>query len=122
MIAEKYRLSYWAKIISDRKESGLSIKAFCENAGFHTNSYYYWQRKLREAACSQLTGMQLEPTETFLIPQGFTEVKLPEPATQPEIACPSQLSVEVYGIQITTDSTYPVNKLAALLRELVQPC
>jgi hypothetical protein len=25
MLAEKYRLSYWAKIMDERKESGLSI-------------------------------------------------------------------------------------------------
>lgn len=79
--------------MSEQEESGLSIKEFCANAGFHANSYYYWQRKLREAASNQLPKMQIEHTETFLIPQGFTEIKLSEPATQPEVACPSQLSI-----------------------------
>ena len=49
-IAEEYRLSHWAGVVRERQESGLSIKAFCEKAGFHQNIYFYWQRKLREAA------------------------------------------------------------------------
>ena len=53
-IAVEYRLSHWAGIMRERKESGLSVKAFCEKAGFHENIYYYWQRRLREAACGEL--------------------------------------------------------------------
>jgi putative transposase len=50
-IAADYRLAHWARVIHERAESGLSVKAFCESAGFRPNSYFYWQRKLREAAC-----------------------------------------------------------------------
>jgi len=53
-IAAEYRLSHWTGIVKDRQESGLSIKAYCERAGFHENIYFYWQRKLRAAACEQL--------------------------------------------------------------------
>jgi transposase-like protein len=53
-ITKEYRLRHWAGIMRERKESGLSVKAFCEDAGFHENIYYYWQRKLREAKCEQL--------------------------------------------------------------------
>ena len=40
-IATEYRLSHWAQVMRERIESGLSIKAFCENVGFHENIYYY---------------------------------------------------------------------------------
>jgi len=53
-IAAELRLSHWAEIMRERKESGLSIKAFCESRGFHTNVYFYWQRKLRAVACKEL--------------------------------------------------------------------
>ena len=59
-IAAELRLSHWAVIMRERQESGLSIKAFCESRGFHTNIYFYWQRKLRAAACGELL---LRPTE-----------------------------------------------------------
>ena len=53
-IAAELRLSHWAAIMRERQESGLSIKAFCQSRGFHTNKYVYWQRKLRTAACEAL--------------------------------------------------------------------
>jgi transposase-like protein len=53
-IAAEYRLSHWAQIIRRQKESGRSIKEFCETAGFHQNSFFYWQRKLRDAVRGEL--------------------------------------------------------------------
>jgi hypothetical protein len=40
--------------MKERAESGLTVKAYCETAGFHQNSYFYWQRKLREASCGEM--------------------------------------------------------------------
>lgn len=54
-ITAEYRLSQWAQIIQARNESGKSVKDFCEDAGVNKNAYFYWQRKLREAACKDLT-------------------------------------------------------------------
>jgi hypothetical protein len=108
-IAAEYRLTHWAGIMRDRAESGLSIKAYCENAGFHENVYYYWQRKLREAACGQMDT------------PGFAEVRLSKAERQLALPGTSQvgrLHIETCGIHITADSTYPPEKLTALLRGL----
>ena len=80
IITSEYRLSHWAQIIRERKESGLTVTAFCEKSGFHENIYYYWQRKLREAACEELSKKQNE--SRGLITQQFTEVKLYEQPVQ----------------------------------------
>jgi len=56
-IAAEYRLAHWVAIIRERNESGKSIKAYCESIGLHQNVYFYWQRKLREAACRELLPM-----------------------------------------------------------------
>ena len=53
-VAGEYRLSYWAEVVQQRIQSGLTIKAFCEQEGIHENTYFYWQRKLREAVVSQV--------------------------------------------------------------------
>jgi transposase-like protein len=50
-IAAEYRLTHWAGIVRERAESGLTVKAFCESAGLRTNTYFYWQHKLRKATC-----------------------------------------------------------------------
>ena len=121
-VAEEYRLTHWAQIMQDRQESGLSIKAYCENAGFRANIYYYWQRKLREAAC----GEALEGREpaTSMAPIAFAEVKLAEQPVLPisSAAYQSQLRIDVAGVLISADSEYPNDKLAALIRELRLPC
>jgi hypothetical protein len=120
-IAAEYRLVHWAQIMQARSESGLSIKGFCQNAGIHENTYFYWQRKLREAACNQLS-VQPEPGQTSLVRTGFTEVKLyneQKTAAHDVPLLHGNLYIEVSGVKITTDSTYPVNQLSQLLRELV---
>ena len=116
-VAAEYRLAHWAGIMNERKERGLSVKAYCVEAGIHENTYFYWQRKLREASCGDLLGT------TSLVPSGFTEVKL---AVQRALPTPegmqNQVSIEASGIRITAGSEYPDGKLAALLREVMQQC
>jgi len=116
-IAAEYRLTHWAGIMSERQESGLSVRAFCENSGIHENTYFYWQKRLREAACDDESGITL-------IPSGFMEVKMAEPAAFPSSSTTSsgQISVECSGVRIIAGCEYPADKLAALLREMVRPC
>lgn len=102
----------------ERSDSGLSIKAFCKNAGFHENVYYYWQRKLREAACEKLTELQTVTNHAGTNGTYFAEVQL---AQQPLSGPTGQLHAEIQGIRITADSAYPADKLAELLRWLSQP-
>ena len=112
-IASEYRLSHWASVLQERNASGQSIKEYCKASGLREHVYYYWQRKIREAACEQLS-----------VP-GFAEVMLaevPARAALPESNQPGQLQVAVAGLRITADSTYPADKLATLLRELTRPC
>jgi len=49
-IAAEYRLTHWAQIMKDRVASGMNIKEYCKASGLNENVYFYWQRKLREAA------------------------------------------------------------------------
>ncbi len=71
-LAAEYRLGHWAQIIQERIESGLSIRAYCVKMDIHENTYFYWQRKLRESVCTEIQvtapndvipsgWMQLEP-------------------------------------------------------------
>ena len=120
-IAAEYRLTHWAQVMQDRQGSGMSIKAFCETKGYHENVYYYWQKKLREAACEQLTTEQDEKT----VPHGFTAVRLVK--RTPQLSCQEtsphgQICIETAGVRISTSSTYPAEMLAMLLREVARPC
>ena len=116
-IAAEYRLSHWARIMKERKESGLSIKAYCKDAGFHENSYFYWQRKLREAACERLAG-----TQTGLAGAGFAEVRPVQSTMLLPGNSAGQICIETGGYKITAGNGYPTEAIAALLRELTKPC
>lgn len=53
-VATEYRMAQCAQMLQARQGSRQSIGAFCEASGISKNTYFYWQRKLREAACSEL--------------------------------------------------------------------
>jgi transposase-like protein len=111
-IAQEYRQAHWTQIMQERSASGMSIRAYCRTAGICETVFYYWQRKLREAACKELA-----------VP-GFTEVRMAESPSEIEVVEPSQsgeLRIKAGGVQITANSKYPVEKLAALLREIKRP-
>ena len=124
-IAAEYRLAHWTQIMHRKRESGLSAKAFCENEGIHENVYYYWQQKLRSAACEQMAEMQSEQVERKLVPSGFAELKIVkayDPPMLPEHATQGEIRIDIAGIRISADSTYPSEKIAALLGLFKQPC
>ena len=76
-IAAEYRLSHWARVIGEQKSSGLNIREFCRREGFNPNVYHYWQRKLREAMCSELT-VRAESAFTEPAPSGWAAVETAE--------------------------------------------
>jgi hypothetical protein len=124
-IAEEYRLAHWTKIMQDKNESGLSIKAFCNNIGIHETTYFYWQRKLRLAACGQLAMIQPVTEQKGLIRPGFAEVKIhntKKAGQHSEEVTQGRINIEVSGVRISAGNTYPVDQLAHLLRELVHQC
>ena len=124
-IASEYRLAHWAKIMRERIESGASIKAFCKKIGIHENTYFYWQKKLREAACEHHVKIQADSAPTALVRTGFAEVKIRDSLpqeTHTKAIFQGNLSIEVSGVKIITDSTYPTDQLAYLLGELVKQC
>ena len=119
-VASAYRLSHWSQMMQRRIENRQSINEFCQTVGVSKNTYFYWQRKLREAACEQLAVRQA----TEVASPGFTEVRLAEIHTTAasEVCEQGQLYVEVKEVKITVDSAYPPEKLAVLLREFLLPC
>ena len=107
-------------LTKERNESGLTVKAFCEKHIISENSYFYWQRKVRETACETLAVTK--NGKANLVPYGFTEIKLPEPAalSAPAIFPQYQINIEVHGVRLFACSEYPVDKLAKLLREVMR--
>lgn len=44
------RLQNWTEVIRAKQESGLTNREFCAQNGITEKTYYYWLRKVRQAA------------------------------------------------------------------------
>lgn len=117
------RLAQWAGLIRQRTESGLSVNAFCRSRGLSRSQYFYWQRKVREAALENMVPLP----EGRLIPAGFTQVQVKEASGQfmsagSKTHAGGQIRIEIKGIRIIADSGYPPELIASLLREVTPQC
>lgn len=95
-VAKEYRLSQWAQVLQERRSSGQSVKDFCQRSGISRNAYFYWQKKLRKAACTELikTG-----EAGSIVPSGFVQLTSGQARQASEV-----LVIEVAGCRITVTS------------------
>lgn len=112
-IAAEYRLKHWAQAMRERAEQGLSVRAYCESRGIHENTYFYWQRKLREAACVGLPAAEPAPSEQSLAPKGWAALSVGDQLHQPR-----GLSVDVGGCRINVRADTDAELLAKVCRVL----
>ena len=98
-ITSEYRLSQWAQILQERQASGLSIIDFCQKKEINKNTYFYWQRKLREAACTELAK---NPEEFVnLVPSGWAQLSSKQLQSQ---HLKATLDIEISGCHVTVNS------------------
>lgn len=64
-------MSHWAQIMRERSESGQNKREFCRASQIRECVYYYWQRKLREATCSELSVQKVEQAKSAVEPNGW---------------------------------------------------
>ena len=65
-VKQEYQLQEWCGMLRQRKESGLSVKEWCQEQGMAEHIYYYRLRKLRQAACTALE--QAQPAQLAEVP------------------------------------------------------
>ena len=108
--AAEYRMSQWAQVIQARVDSGQSIKDFCQAEGISRNAYFYWQKKLRESACTELAKKE-EPGCTS--PGGWVQL-----TSGPMQQATEALRIEINGCHITVTSDTDHSLLAKVCRTL----
>lgn len=110
-ITAEYRLSKWMQVIKEMKTNGQSITDFCKEKGISRNTYFYWQRKLRQAACVEFLKQE-EPVSC--VPKGWMQL-----AHRQEIK--STLDIEVGDFRVSVNAeTDPelLKKVCRILRVL----
>ena len=69
-VKQEFQLQEWSGMLREQKESGLSVKAWCQEQGMAEHIYYYRLRKLRQATCTALEQAQpLQLAEVPLAPK-----------------------------------------------------
>ena len=117
----RVRLTHWAGVMQARSKSGQSVRRWCRDNGVNEKTYYYWQRKLREAACEHLAENASTQPSTGLIIPGFAEVKLSEPP-RASTDIQGELRVEIGRIKLSASSDYPPEHVAEILKRLDLSC
>jgi len=120
-VTMEVRLAQWAQVMQDRVASGQSIAAYCAQRGIGRHSYFYWQRKLREAAVQQMAAGVAEPEKArqALVPTGWAQACVAEERA-PEQAC--GLMLRVGGAEIEVRRGFDEALLASVCRALSSVC
>ena len=109
-VAAEYRMSQWAQVIQTRVDSGQSIKDFCQTTGISRNAFFYWQKKLRESACTELVKKE-EPKS--ISPGGWVQL-----ASEPMQQMTKSLAIEINGCHITVTAETDQGLLAKVCHTL----
>ena len=96
-IKSKVSLQEWQQRVLDCQNSGMSVKAWCQQNGISTGSYYFHLRKIRESVLEENQIIPLEP---------------PKPVS------PSGIRIESDSITITLPETVSPEQLTAVLTVL----
>ena len=118
-VATELRLSHWAGIMRQQQDSGLSKAAFCKQAGFHENIFYYWQKKLRERACEELlahTPPEPVTVDNSTIPTGWAVCEAAPTDTS------KTLPIEINGCCVLASADTDAELLARTCKVLMSLC
>lgn len=68
LATNQIRLSEWTRIIKDRCQSGLKVDEYCEQHQLSRHAYYYWLRKVKEAALIHNSFVELPALPEKTVP------------------------------------------------------
>jgi len=113
-MATEYRLASWAQAMQERVANKETIKEFCLRRGVSRHSYFYWQRRLREAAAKQLE----QKASQALVPSGWTAIETAETKVNEAAALP----IEIGSCRVLVDSGTDMELLTKVCERLASLC
>lgn len=49
----------WRKLVPEQEQSGQSVAAFCRERGLPTSHFFYWKKRLQEAAAPPFVEVEV---------------------------------------------------------------
>ena len=102
----EYRLQQWAQVVKSCNTSGLSNREFCRQHQIAEKTYYYWVRRLRQAAASQM-----EDQTPTLVPLDPAQPAFPQETDD-------MLYIRFRGAELTLPGRTDMDTVAALLKSI----
>ena len=124
---DRYKEQFWRQMFARWRASGLSIAAFCEEAGLSQENFYRWRRVLRKRT-SQSDQQRLPQAVDETTEKAVTAIARPLPLFVPltveSIVAAAVLEVVVRGGRvIRVPAGFDAPTLAQVLAVLEeQPC
>ena len=115
-IATEYRLAKRAELIQAKQDNGQNVEEFCLSEGISKNTYFYWQRKLRESACTQLAG-QVSEAGREMAPEGWARLVPANPSLATK-----EIAIEIGGCIVRATAETEPELLASVCRTLKTLC
>lgn len=110
----KERVEYWRRVLGEQRQSGLTVKAFCQSRKIAMPSFYQWRRKLQAVDGKQGAAR--------FLPVTLVDNQSPVGPIAPSHATgDARRGVQIVtpgGFYLRVDSTTSIDDLAALLRAI----
>ena len=124
-VATEYRLAQWAQTMAERSARGQSVQEFCVEKEISKNTYFYWQRKLREAACRELLPATAQVESAPVVPEGWTvceEASVKADSTPTPEVDANGLCISIGKFRVVVGTPVDPEQLATVCRVLVSLC
>ena len=103
LVEKEVKLSQWRALIQECMSSGLKVKDWCMQNNISKDTYYYWLKKLREAACDSIETNFVRVPEQY-ISHSHT------PSFSPE------LTISIGSLTININSATPQHLIEATIQ------
>ncbi len=111
-LIKQAKLKNWSLRISDQKTSGLSVTEWCSQNNVSKNMFFYWKRKLKDEAISQMIPEIVPLSMPAPIPT-LTEESCTTCATFKPASC---ARIYINGISIEIDSSASDSFITTLIK------
>ena len=100
-LTHEVRLQKWNGIVRSCRSSGKTIKSWCDENNINLKTYYYWQKRVCQAACRELALTQESSPQAASVNSSpvFAEIRRP-PHEAGNVAVSIQsrdLQIHIYG-------------------------
>lgn len=104
LATKQIRLQQWTAIIRDRQQSGMKVDEYCQSHGITRDMYFYWLRKVKEAALDS-SGVEL------------VELKEPEPSQPSHASFPftTEATISAGRLIISVNRDTPKDLIISLM-------